>query len=314
MPGTRTVAERITAWSDGTAERMGAWSEVAAVLTAAVVGLVAAPPLRVIVDHHGIEVVLAVLVLAAGLSLPAHERVGLRARARPVGVVVAAGSVALPAVAWLAAHLVEPGPARLGVMALGVAPAEIATVALTTMARGRATTAAALLVASTAATAVLAAPVLALVAGGGAVRTAGLVVTLILVVVVPFGLALAAGGRLAPGARVRAERAAGVAVLGLVALVASQVVPDAGLARVAAALAVVIAGGAVLGLALGCVVPRPDRSAVLLSVSMRDFAVAAGIASAAFGPAAAPPLGLYGVMVMVWGSLVAGRQRRRAVS
>jgi predicted Na+-dependent transporter len=195
-------------------------------------------------------------------------------------------------------------------MAVGVAPAEIATVALTVRARGRPTTAAALLVASAAVTAVLAAPTLALVAGGGAVRTGELVLTLVLVVVVPFALALAAGGRLHAGGRRQAERVAQGAVLVLVALVASQVVPDAVLVRAAAALAVVIAGGAALGHALGRLVAPPDRAAVLLSVSMRDFAVAAGIASAAFGSDATPPLGLYGVMVMVWGTVVAARRRR----
>ena len=41
---------------------------------------------------------------------------------------------------------------------------------------------------------------------------------------------------------------------------------------------------------------------------MRDFAIAAGLAAAAFGPAAAAPLGLYAgrVAVLVWGTAVAG--------
>jgi hypothetical protein len=57
-------------------------------------------------------------------------------------------------------------------------------------------------------------------------------------------------------------------------------------------------------------------AALLLTTSMRDFAIAAGLASAAFGPAAAAPLGLYGILVLVWGTAVAGvlRQRGAAVS
>jgi hypothetical protein len=43
---------------------------------------------------------------------------------------------------------------------------------------------------------------------------------------------------------------------------------------------------------------------------MRDFAVAAGIAAAAFGPAAAAPLGAYGVLVLLAGSLAAIIARR----
>jgi hypothetical protein len=44
---------------------------------------------------------------------------------------------------------------------------------------------------------------------------------------------------------------------------------------------------------------------------MRDFAIAAALASAAFGPRAAAPLGLYGIAVLVWGTAVAGAQRSR---
>jgi hypothetical protein len=36
---------------------------------------------------------------------------------------------------------------------------------------------------------------------------------------------------------------------------------------------------------------------------MRDFAVAAGIAASAFGAAAAAPLGIYGILVLVFGSV-----------
>jgi hypothetical protein len=51
--------------------------------------------------------------------------------------------------------------------------------------------------------------------------------------------------------------------------------------------------------------PAGQATAVLLPVAMRDFAVAAGIAAAAFGPAAAAPLGAYGVLVLLAGSLAA---------
>ena len=50
---------------------------------------------------------------------------------------------------------------------------------------------------------------------------------------------------------------------------------------------------------------------MLLTTSMRDFAIAAGIASSAFGSDAAAPLGLYGIVVLVWGTAVAGLLRRR---
>jgi hypothetical protein len=44
---------------------------------------------------------------------------------------------------------------------------------------------------------------------------------------------------------------------------------------------------------------------------MRDFAIAAGLATAAFGPEAAAPLGLYGIAVLVWGTGAAGFLRAR---
>jgi hypothetical protein len=47
---------------------------------------------------------------------------------------------------------------------------------------------------------------------------------------------------------------------------------------------------------------------------MRDFAVAAGIAAAAFGPAAAAPLGAYGVLVLLAGSVAAIIARRHRLA
>ena len=44
---------------------------------------------------------------------------------------------------------------------------------------------------------------------------------------------------------------------------------------------------------------------------MRDFAIAAALAAAAFGPQAAAPLGLYGVAVLIWGTAAAGALRAR---
>jgi len=41
------------------------------------------------------------------------------------------------------------------------------------------------------------------------------------------------------------------------------------------------------------------------------FAIAAGLATAAFGASAAAPLGLYGVLVLLWGTGAAGWLRKR---
>jgi hypothetical protein len=44
---------------------------------------------------------------------------------------------------------------------------------------------------------------------------------------------------------------------------------------------------------------------------MRDFAVAAGIAAGAFGAGAAVPLGIYGIPVLVFGTVAAHAARPR---
>jgi predicted Na+-dependent transporter len=97
----------------------------------------------------------------------------------------------------------------------------------------------------------------------------------------------------------------------LVWLVASQVRLSASYIAVGLALLVFLAGSALLGTALGIGTPTPVKTALLLTTSMRDFAIAAGIAVAAFGAESAAPLGLYGVMVIGWGMAIATLGSRR---
>jgi len=73
---------------------------------------------------------------------------------------------------------------------------------------------------------------------------------------------------------------------------------------------VYLAGASVLGWLLSLGVPSGRRTALLLPTAMRDFAVAAGIAASAFGAAAAAPLGIYGVMVLVFGAAAVYVSRR----
>src|SRR5207244_4186832 len=105
-----------------------------------------------------------------------------------------------------------------------------------------------------------------------------------------------------------------VTVLALLLLlwqVASQIRLDSAYITVIVALVVYVAGSAALGWVLALRAPAGQATAVLLPVAMRDFAVAAGIATAAFGPAAAAPLGAYGVLVLLAGSAGAILARRR---
>jgi hypothetical protein len=71
-----------------------------------------------------------------------------------------------------------------------------------------------------------------------------------------------------------------------------------------------LAGSALLGLTLSIGASSGQRTAILLPTAMRDFAVAAGIAASAFGVAAAAPLGIYLILVLVFGTAVVSVLKR----
>ena len=201
----------------------------------------------------------------------------------------------------------------------GLAPCEIASVATTALAGGEAAVAAGVLIGSTLATVILAAPILTLEAGHAGFSPAGVIGNLAVVVALPLAAGIALRSWPGPAARAlataRAETAASrtalAAVAALVALVAAEVHLSASYAAVAGALALFLGASVVLGWALGARSARPTGSALLLTTSMRDFAIAAALAAAAFGPQAAAPLGLYGIVVLIWGTAAAGALRAR---
>jgi len=96
-----------------------------------------------------------------------------------------------------------------------------------------------------------------------------------------------------------------------VALVAAGVHFARSYLAVLAAIVVFGVASGVVGLLAGQRAGGPARDALLLTSSMRDFAIAAGLATSAFGPSAAAPLGLYGIAVLLWGTAAAGFLRAR---
>jgi bile acid:Na+ symporter, BASS family len=303
---------------------LAAYPELAAVLLAAIAGLSARRPLAWLAAHHGIDALLALLVFATALTIDPGAPRRAAAAWRRVALAIALGITVLPALSWAVSWLVPAGPLRDGVLAAGLAPCEIASVATTAMAAGETAVAAGLLIGSTLATVLLAAPILTLFAAGAAFSPAGVIANLALVVALPLtaGMALrawAASPRPAvvaflatPRAERAATRAALAAVTALVALVASEVRFSVGYVAAAAALLLFLAASALLGRLLAARSPRPVASALLLTTSMRDFAIAAAVAAAAFGPQAAAPLGSYGVAVLLWGTACAGFLRNTA--
>jgi predicted Na+-dependent transporter len=288
------------------------------VIVAAVLGWRLPGVPRLLDRHQAISIVLAILVFASALTVPAGVIQRVRALAPRLGLVVIATSVALPVLAFALSRLLSPGALRDGVLAVGVAPAEVASVAITGIAGGEVGAAAVLLVASTFICVVVAGPILALVGSHG-VSSVHVLISLILVVGLPLGAGLAVKRLVAIGERVEvgAQAVAIVAVIVLVWLVSGQVRVSAAYGTLLAVLVTLILASAALGALLAWRAEPRAQASVVLTVSMRDFAVASGIAAAAFGPASAAPLGLYGVLVMAWGAVVAwasNRRRRRASS
>jgi predicted Na+-dependent transporter len=282
------------------------------VLVVAGLGVLTPEPGRRLDGGGAILITLAVLVFCTGSSVTFADIGGTRAAAGRMTLVLAASTVMLPLLAWLASRLVSGAALQGGVLAAGVAPVEVASVALTGMAGGEVVVAAGLLIASTLLTVLLAGPILGLLGAHSAVSQLGLLATLALVV----GLPLIAGCTMRTldpfGGRERPL----IEVLGMASLLvllwesSSELRLQASDGRVAVALLVFLAGAGGLGWLLGRAAPRGQRTAVILPTTMRDFAVAAGIAASAFGIAAAAPLGIYGVMVLVFGAITVHLSKR----
>ena len=282
------------------------------VLTVAALGIALPAPGRWLDANGAILITLAVLVFCTGSSVALADIRGMRAAAGRMALVLAATTVILPVLAWLASRLVSGAALQGGVLAAGVAPVEVASVALTGMAGGEVVVAAGLLVASTLLTVVLAGPILALLGAHSAVSQLGLLTTLALVVALPL-IAGCAMRTLDPfGGRERSliEILGTASLLVLLWEISSELRLHASDGRVALALLAFLAGAGVLGWLLARGAPPARRTAVILPTTMRDFAVAAGIAASAFGIAAAAPLGIYGVMVLVFGAMTVYMSRR----
>ena len=113
------------------AKVIAGYHELLLVVLAAVIGLVAHAPLRWIGARHGIDVTLMILVFSSVVTVSAGALDRLRSSRGRIVLTLLAGATVLPALAWAASHVVSAGPLRLGIMALGLAPCEIASIAAT---------------------------------------------------------------------------------------------------------------------------------------------------------------------------------------
>ncbi len=289
------------------------YPELIAVLAAAVLGLTVQPPLAWLAARQGISILLAALVFATAVTIEPAALRRLTQTWRPLLAALAAGITVLPALSWAVSRIAAAGSLRDGIMTIGLAPCEIASVATTAMAGGDAALSAGVLIGSTVTAVAAAGPILTLEAGHADVHPGHIIASLALIVALPLAAGILLRSRAPLGARAgrAATTTATLTVAALVALIAAEVRLSARYLAVAAALILFLAASALAGRLLGAGTRRPAAPALLLTTSMRDFAIAAGLATAAFGPAAAAPLGLYGILVLVWGTAAAGVLRQR---
>ncbi len=276
--------------------------------------------LALILPSHPIarrsDVLLAALVLATAAQIDPRQLRGLRRQAVAIGVLAVAAFVVLTLCAWLISRLFT-GDVRVGVLSLGLASTEVASVGLVGLAGGDTVTAVGVLTVSLITSAVLG-PLLAgaLAHPTGHESATGLLGRFALIVLVPL-----AGGLLVRGLRPGLQRASGtlngsaaLLVCGLLYAAISGIqgghqlvdgmLGSAAFITVSAIVAMAIRGAPLFG--------GLDPAALLFTTGLRDFAVAAALAAQAFGTRAAAVGGEYGALMLLAGAVTASVMRRRA--
>lgn len=258
------------------------------------------------------DLMLAILVLTTALGIAPERFSELRRSWRLVLALSVVPFAVLAPTAWAIGRPFE-SPTREGILALGLAPTEVAAGGLVALAGGDAALAL-VAVSGSLVVSALVGPLLAATLAGAEGVTGGageLVVRFALVVIAP--LVVGAGARtLYPRlARLEPELSA-MSTLTVVSLVYASLSGAGGGASLGPALlgsAAFLAVSAAFALA-GARLVGAYRSTVPLAVGMRDFAVAAALAAEAFGPPAAAVAGVYGVLVLVAGAAAATILRR----
>jgi predicted Na+-dependent transporter len=290
------------------------YRELAMVAVAAVLGLTFQGPLLQVVHHQGLDVLLAVLVFSTAIGIEPNSLRQLLGSWPRLSIALVVGASALPALSWLVAHVVPPGSLRDGVSSIGLAPCEIASIATTSMAGGDVALAGGVLIGSTVMTVLVAGPILSFETPGASLHPAGIIINLAAIVMLP--LVAGVTVRFLTPLPTRGERFAAttstLAVAALVALIAAEVRLSTKYVPVLIAILMFLFASTLIGRLVGLGARRPVTRAMLLTTSMRDFAIAAAIAAAAFGSAAAAPLGIYGIVVLIWGTGSAGFMRSRS--
>jgi predicted Na+-dependent transporter len=275
--------------------------------------VVAGAALALVVPSHRVadrsDWLLAALVLLVALTIPPDELAAVRRRWASVVALSVVPLVALAAIAFGVSRLFD-GAVRDGVLALGVAPTEVSSASLVAIAGGGTAMALAVVTGSLVVCALVGPVYVATVAdanvGGGE-----LLGEFALVVLLPLALGLAARGLHRELRRLDAELSGASAIVLAALVYAAMSGTDVGeLGAPLAGAALFLVAGFALAAAWYRLRPA-DGIAGAFTVALRDFAVAAGLATQAFGSRAAPTAAIYGVLMLVAGALVATAARRR---
>jgi predicted Na+-dependent transporter len=255
------------------------------------------------------DLLLALLVLATALGISFADLRRLRDHAAAVGVLSVLPLVLLGAVAWVIGRPFAP-PVRDGLLAVGLASSEVASVGLVALAGADATIALGAVSGSLIASALVGPVAAGAIAGGAGHANPGhLLARFALVVIVPLIVGVAARSRWPRTAAADPERE-GVAALTVAVLIYAALSGTHGAHHLASALLASVAFLIVSG-ALAELWRRRAGPATAVpgafAIAMRDFAVAAALATQAFGTGAGAVPGVYGVVMLVGGAVAATR-------
>lgn len=248
---------------------------------------------------------LAVMIGSVSLTLSLAEFRAIEAR--PLALVLA-GHVAMPFVAYGVAAGLGLGPdLTVGFVVLGAVTPELVTPVMTELADGDTALATTALVCIGVGSVAFVPAVVGVLARGTDVPTAPIVEQLVVAVVAPMLAAVAARAWRPDRVGRYDDYYPAISAVMVVLVIGGVTAANAGVVRSNTALLVGVAAGAVLLNAAGYVVgalvntnaPRRTRIASVLSVGMRDFAVAAALVVAAGLPTIASlPAVAFGVVEM----------------
>jgi bile acid:Na+ symporter, BASS family len=278
-------------------------------LVAAVLGLLL--PSVGLAERSDLLLALLVLVTALGISFADLRRLG--AHAREICFLSIVPMIALVAAAWLIGRPFTP-LVRDGLLAVGLSSAEVASVGLVALAGADATIALGVVTGSLIFAAVVGPLMLgALSSTPVHVSSAHLLGRFALVVIVPLAVGVAVRSRSVWAARLAAldPPREGLAALTVAVLVYAALSGTHGAHHLGAALlasvAFLLISGCLAALWRRFAGARASALPGALSITMRDFAVAAALATQAFGPGAGAVPGVYGVVMLLTGTIAAGR-------